>query len=112
MTKLIDMAKSKAEMKAEQDRYKTMGLIGDSPYGHGLRVSLDKYALKKLGLKAGDVSVGEKMCFYIECEVSSISQDNTKTRDESRVELQIEKMCVEDDTAEAAVSRGVNKASY
>ncbi len=109
MTSMIDMAASKAEMKAESEKYKNSP-IGTSPYRYGLTIRLDKLSLKKLGLKPGDVTVGEKLTVVCECEVSEVRQNNTKSHDESNIELQIEKMCIEDGSATDAVSRGIAKA--
>lgn len=113
MPKLVDMAKTKAEMKAEQEKYKSSPCGIDDPYGYGLRVRLDQGQLKKLGLKPSGFNVGDTVTITARCEVSSVSQDNTKTHDRSNVELQIEALSLtmgEDMSAEDAVSRAISKA--
>ena len=68
-------------------------------YPWGLRISLTHRELKKLKLEA-DCNIGDLIdmrCFAV---VTSISKDSSSSGDTCRVELQIQKIAVEDEMKE------------
>lgn len=90
--KLVDMKRTKAERKAEHEKYdKPMG--GDD-YGYGLRVRLDHHHLKKLGItnlpKAGD-----KVHIHAKAHVSSVGHNSREGHDDRHVELELRHMAME-----------------
>lgn len=110
MPKLVSMARTKAELKAQEDKYKTCSPMGSNPYPYGLCITLDQSSLKKLGLKPNQFAVGEKVTITAVCEVSGVRQNNTKTNDDASVELQIETMSAsmgEDGSAVGAIDRAL-----
>lgn len=81
-------------------------------YSYGTRIQLGQAELKKLGWKVSDFEVGQELTIEATAEVIELSQNDGKNGSNSRVELQITALGLdEDDTPEAAVSRGVRKAS-
>lgn len=113
MPKTVSMARTKAEMKAQETKYAACSPSGSNPYPYGLSISLDQGSLKKLGMKPSQFSVGDKVTVTCICEVSGVRQNNTKTNDDATVELQIEQMGAVmggDDSAEDAMARGIEKA--
>ena len=69
-------------------------------YPWGLRISLTEKELEKLGLDA-DCDIGDLIDIRAFAVVTSVSKNKMDSGEESvRVELQIEKMCVEDELSE------------
>lgn len=70
-------------------------------YPYGLCISLDQSSLEKLKLDTKDVSVGDMVDLRAFAVVTSISENDTSDGPRSRVELQIEKLAVEDEATES-----------
>jgi hypothetical protein len=112
MSKLVSMARTKAEIKAREDRYKpgASPSMSENPYPYGLTIRLEAESLKKLGAKIGDYAIGDTVRIVCECEVSELRQNNTKTNSEACVEFQIEKMALEDRGMAGALDSGIAEA--
>lgn len=109
--KLIDLAKTPEEAKAEIDLYKSGPTAVSNQktpvYPYGLCLSLNNDSLKKMGLDGDLPDVGDIVHFCAEARVTSAS--TTEEEDEKgvktpnvRVELQITKMGVPEADAAAA----------
>ncbi len=112
MSKLVSMARTKAELKAREKRntaYPT-SIGGENPYPYGLTIRLEAESLKKLGAKIGDYAIGDTVRIVCECEVSELRQNNTKTNSEACVEVQLEKMALEDRGMSGALDAGIAEA--
>lgn len=95
-SQMADMKKSpaeKAEEIADMKSYPGIENIADYPYG--LTLTLGEDELEKLGLDQ-DCDVGDMIDVRAFAEVTSIS----KNKDCCRVELQIVRMAVENETTE------------
>lgn len=68
-------------------------------YPYGLRICLTEKELGKLGLD-GDCEVGDMLDMRCFATVTSISKNDSGGGSSCRIELQIEKMAVEDEMAE------------
>jgi hypothetical protein len=68
-------------------------------YPWGLRISLTHIELKKLGLDA-DCEIGDLIDLRAFAVVTSISKDSSSSGDSARVELQIQKIAVEQELEE------------
>lgn len=94
-TKLVDM---------ELDDESKLDFCAPMPcptpdYPYGLRLSLSEKELKKLGMPTPQV--GDYIDMRAFCCVKSVSCDSTDNGDSCRVELQIEKIAVENEADEA-----------
>ena len=108
MEKMIDMARTPAEVKAKNMPME-MGLSSRDKYPYGLSLTLDADSLKKLGIK--DLpTVGDEFEIEAMVRVTSVSKNASETNDSTRVELQITKMMIETEEEEKAEG-GVYTAS-
>jgi hypothetical protein len=93
MTDLVHMARTKAEKKADKDRYKVGGPGDGEDYGYGLTVRLNHEHLKKLGItkmpKAGDM-----MHLHAKAHVKSTSEHSEEGSDRRHIELELRHMAV------------------
>lgn len=99
MDKLVSMARTKAEKKAAEDRYKAMPSSGED-YPYGLCLTLGKDELEKLGVDELP-NVGDEISLDVVVKVTRVSASASETDDQKSVELQVTKMAVEmpdDDT--------------
>lgn len=94
MTKLIDMAYTKAELKEEKSEM-CCGPDGQpAPYPWGLCIRLEKKELDKLGMKQLP-DIGEEFHFMAVAKVTSVNQSAREGQDEeTSVGLQITMMQV------------------
>ncbi len=92
MEKLVAMARTAAEKKAEKDRW-TGTEVSDAPdYPYGLTITLNDAELKKLGIKELP-EVGDEFHIYAVCEVTRVSAFAGKDQPDNRsIELQITDM--------------------
>lgn len=92
--KLVHMARTKAEKKAENERYKVGGPGDGEDYGYGLTVRLDHNHLKKLGItklpKAGDT-----MHLHAKAHVKSTSEHSEDGGDRQHMELELRHMAIQ-----------------
>lgn len=96
-SKLVDM-----EMDDEDilDHPMPIAMSQRASYPYGLRICLTHKELKKLGLDA-DCEIGDVIDLRAFATVTSVSMNKTEGGDdECRVELQIEKLAVENEMTE------------
>lgn len=98
MDKIVDMARTAAEKKAAEERYKVGPSEGEE-YPYGLTLNLGTDELKKLGFD--DLPpVGAECYFYIACKVTRVQASADEGSETKGVELQITKMGLEEPPAE------------
>ena len=95
-SKLVDM-----EMDDEEklDAVCPMPMPTKASYPYGLRLCLTHKELAKLGLDA-DCEIGDMIDLRCFAEVTSISKNDYGSGEECRIELQIQKMAIEDEMGE------------
>lgn len=72
-------------------------------YPYGLRICLTEKELEKLGL-AADCNVGDVIDLRAFAVVTSVSTEQRDGRDSARVELQIQRLAIEDENRESTES--------
>lgn len=90
MDKLVDMKRTAADKKAEQDRW-AEPYSGDD-YGYGLSITLDDAAVKKLGV--GDLDAGQKVTLCAECEITADRVETLNGKKTRSITLQLHKMAL------------------
>lgn len=104
--KMTDMKMTKAEKKESSPVPSSEYNGPDFPYG--LRLNLDNASLEKLGLDKLP-KVGAKMMVHAMGVVVEVSQHESKNHESRRVEIQLQRLAVEDedesDELEAIVKR-------
>lgn len=107
--KMIDMARSPAEVKEEVAKSAPMPMGAGKPsaptYPYGLCISLDDESIKKLGLEGEMPDVGTLVHFCAMAKVTSVSEHEQEGTDGAktscrRVELQITTLGLESEDAE------------
>lgn len=97
MDKMVDMELDDEDIG---DMAAPMALPEQPRYPYGLRISLNKSDLKKLGLDSGEAFVGGYVHgHFIGC-ITSVSINETEHCDDCRVEVQIEQMAIESEDEE------------
>lgn len=112
--KLVSTKRTAAEKKAQKEKYDKPCSIDGDDYPYDTRLSLNKNILEKLGISPKDYKVDQKVCVQIEASVKSLRTTEGKDYDTNEIELQIEKIGVENDDAGSltdAVSSGIKDAS-
>ena len=61
-------------------------------YPYGLKITLDKEELKKMGMELKDYVIGDTMTYKIKCEVVSMRSNEDMHSDSESMELQITHM--------------------
>ena len=91
---LIDLKRPKKK-KGEDEKMPAMEGDGER-YPYGLRITLEKEELDKLGIKPNDFDVGVTCSFQAEGKVEEISQRETTREDSERksISIQITKMAI------------------
>lgn len=96
---LIDMARSTEEkISAVEESMSVPASAADYPYG--LALQLDERDLEKLGL-GDDCEAGDTLHFVAMATVKSVSKNDYNGKKSCSINLQIEKMAVENEDAEA-----------
>jgi hypothetical protein len=96
---LVDMARSTEEkISAIEESMPVPTQAADYPWG--LRLSLDEADLEKLGLDAS-CEVGDTLHFVGMAAVTSVSKNEFNGTHSCRVELQVQRMAVENEDEEA-----------
>lgn len=92
--KMVDMKRKKKKSKGNMKD--TAASLNDEMYPYGLRVSLQRDEIKKLGIDLKNLDVGQKATLMATVEVSEIAEHKSSNMDEysKRVELQITEMNV------------------
>ena len=94
--KLIDMKQSAREKK--EDMPMAMSKYEGPDYPYELRVTLDQDALKKLGMKASDFKVGDKIEILASGAVDSTASNTRSSKhgehSNERVEIQLKRIHV------------------
>lgn len=89
---LVDMKLSKKETK-ESRGITAPSLKDEGPqYPWGLSITLEKDALEKLDMDAGDFTVGQIVTIHAEAKVTRLSISSNEKNQSSDVQLQIQKM--------------------
>jgi hypothetical protein len=91
---LVDMKRPK---KSKEEAKVTEGPVGvEERYPWGLRLTLEKEELAKLGLKPADLAIGSKCAIQCEGEVVGLRESASKEpeREQKSVEIQIVKMAI------------------
>lgn len=86
MKNLIDMKRSKADMKEESAN--TPVSESQEQYPYGLRIMLDKDELEKMGMKKLPI-IGDEFMIEAMCKVVSVSENASENNETSSVSLQI-----------------------
>lgn len=94
-TKLVDM---ELDDEDKIDMAMPIAMLDRADYPYGLRITLSDKELKKLGIPTPQV--GDYMDMRAFCCVKSVSSDSTGDGETCRVELQIEKIAVENEADE------------
>lgn len=89
--KLVDIKRTKADRKAEQERYSDPEVATDD-YPWGLTIRLDDATIKKIGL--GDVDADQAVRVYAEAFVSEDTVNKRNGKSVRNVTLQITKLAV------------------
>jgi len=87
---LIDVKRTKADKKAEQDRWKDGGTVENmDDYPYGLTIHLDDDVLEKLGLTNADFDTGQPVMLTSEAIITEdrINTVNGKTRRSMSIQL-------------------------
>ncbi len=96
MAKLVDMARTAAEKKAEADRFKEpLGPADQRDYPWGLEIRLDHASLEKLGI-AELPKPGVEMHVTGVVKVTSVRESADEKSTDRGVELQITHLALED----------------
>lgn len=98
---LIDVKRTKADKKAESDRWKGDAVEEMDDYPYGLTVNLDDDTMSKLGLTDKDFDTGEPVMLMAEAVITEdrINTINGKTRRSMAIQLR-----------KIAISQGEGKA--
>lgn len=91
VTKFIDMARSPAEIKAEDGPIATMA---HNTYPYGLCICLNKEELDKLNMDM-EVDAGDMIQFKAMGKVTSVTKRDTDQGQDCRVEIQITAIAVD-----------------
>lgn len=112
--KLTSLKTTAAERKEREARFnKPIGPGSREEYPYGLRLSLDKATLKKLGMKATAFDVEQCVEIKAYAFVKSIrSSQGTEFDSDTSVEIQITDLAIEpeDDDVSSALERGIKAA--
>jgi hypothetical protein len=93
--KMTDMKRTKADKKAEDEKYASHKMGGDD-YPYGLTVSLDHHGLKKLGMHDSLPKVGSKLMLHAHAHVKSAREEMREGGKKHRhVELELRHMAIE-----------------
>lgn len=88
--KLTDVKRTKADKKAEQERWKDGGAVENmDDYPYGLTLHLDDEVLEKLGLTDADFDTGQPVMLTSEAIITEdrINTVNGKTRRSMSIQL-------------------------
>jgi hypothetical protein len=101
------MKRSKKERKVD-----CLPKCGTDLYGYGLRITLNEDELQKLDKDIGDFKVGSYVTLQAYCCVKAVRQSTNEDSNSSSVELQMEKIGVEQSSKSLkdAVDQGVSDA--
>jgi hypothetical protein len=111
--KLVSMKITKADRKAQQEKYATASPVDGDAYPYGLTVRLDNESLEKLGLDVSDYPVGDTVMLIATCEVCETSARQSVVGGENQnLTLQITEMCLEDAPTKKKSSADVAAALY
>lgn len=98
MYQMIDM-----ELSDEEKHDLTVPMEGKPSvpeYPWGLRICLTEKELQKLGLDIAEAFVGGMVHGHFMARVTSVSANETTDGEQSRIEMQIEDLCIESEDEE------------
>jgi hypothetical protein len=91
--KLVDLKRTKAEVKAEAKEWSGASIGGQPEYPWGLQLRLEREELEKLGIADTLPPVGAKLTLTVTAEVTSVSENRMADgRNECCVTLQVQQM--------------------
>lgn len=94
MADLVDLARTKAEKKAESDRWEKASAEERPDYPYGLNLFLDYDTLKKLGMTDHDFDAGLPVTIHAEAMISEDRVEVINGDKRHSVSLQIQKMAI------------------
>jgi hypothetical protein len=97
-SKMVDM---ELDDEAKLDAPMPIAMAKKPDYPYGLRICLCKPEIEKLGLDANDCSVGDMIDLRAMGEITCISQDASEHGDSCRVEIQLQRLAVENENTES-----------
>lgn len=95
MAKMVNMARTAADKKAERDKYSDKSPYAGEDYPYGLSVSLDHEGLSKLGLNGPLPKVGSKIPLTANAHVKSTSEESTDGTKRRRMTLELRHMALD-----------------
>lgn len=108
--KLTSIARTKADLKADKERYSKCEPMSDK-YAYGTRLSLGTDELEKLGLSVKGLKVGDTFKLEAVCEVNSANVDMGTTGTRQNLSLQLTKMALEkDDDLTSVIDKAIAEA--
>src|SRR5688500_7403155 len=90
MADLVDMKRTAADKKEEQEKWDKP--FSSDDYGYGMSISLDNAALEKLGV--GDLDAGETVHMVAECAITADRIETINGKKERSLTIQIHKMAL------------------
>ncbi len=87
---MIDLKKTKSEMKEEKKDSAISGPVDEYPWG--LILTFNKDVLDKFGIDILKVDIGQKATLRCEASITAAHQSASKTNTDRSVTLQIQKM--------------------
>lgn len=94
MADLIDLARTKAEKKAEIDKWETTAAEDRPDYPYGLNLFLDYETLKKLGMTDHDFDAGLPVTIHAEAMISEDRVEVINGEKRHSISLQVQKMAI------------------
>ena len=108
--KLVDLARTKAEKKAETDRWNAMSTgAEDRPdYPYGLTLSLDYDTVKKMGLADHDFDAGQPVMITAEAMITEDRVEIINGEKRHSISLQVQKMAINQEGEDVATTLYAN----
>jgi hypothetical protein len=96
---LVDLKRTAADKKAEEERWKGEAVGDGSDYPYGLSVHLDHQTITKLGLVDADFDAGDDVQMVATCIITNDSVNKVNGKTMRSMTVQIQKMALSQDKA-------------
>lgn len=98
-TEIVDLKRTKAEIKEEKEKYVAQPSIEPSveKYPWSTKMDLDEYMIDKLDIDLSEIEMGATVKIAAYAKVVGISQNERTDGKNGRLELQITKMQISDE---------------